>query len=120
MIAQIAIQEKRHFPRKPIHTKVFLEKELHEGDLYCFSQDISSGGILIRSDHLLPLHSQVYLRFKLYPHMRPIQAIGKIVRVMRKFDKGETNTESRLGLGVEFTYLHPLDRQLIEEYTKQN
>lgn len=119
MSVQAAFQEKRHFPRKPIHTKVFLEKELHEGDLYCFSQDISSGGILIRSDHLLPLHSQVYLRFKLYPHTRPIQAIGKIVRVMRQFESNDDNEESKLGLGVEFTYLHPLDRQLIEEYTKQ-
>ncbi len=107
------IQEKRLYPRRPIHTQVIFENEDSEGELYFFSKDISAGGIFLEAKLPVELGTQVFLRFSLNPRLRPIQATGEVIRVMR--DKQETGKE-KLGIGIRFLYLHPLDRELIQSY----
>jgi uncharacterized protein (TIGR02266 family) len=106
-------KEKRLYPRKPIHTQVVFENEDGEGSLYFFSKDISAGGIFLEGDYPVEVGAQVFLRFSLNPRMRPIQATGEVIRVMR--DRLASGKE-RLGIGIKFLYLHPLDRELIDNY----
>lgn len=108
--------EKRLYPRRPIRTQVVFENEDSEGMLYFFSTDISAGGLFIQSDHPIELGTQVFLRFSLTPKSKPIQATGEVVRVMR--DEKEDG-ESKVGIGIRFIYIHPLDRQLIQDFISQ-
>ncbi|HKX13358.1 MAG TPA: TIGR02266 family protein [bacterium] len=106
-------KEKRLYPRKPIRTQVVFENEDSEGVLYFFSTDISAGGLFLETDIPIRLGTQVFLRFSLMPKARPIQATGEVVRVMR--DQNESG-EGKLGVGIRFIYIHPLDRELIQDF----
>lgn len=81
--------------------------------LYFFSTDISAGGLFLETDIPVRLGTQVFLRFSLMPKARPIQATGEVVRVMR--DHNEEG-EGKIGVGIRFIYIHPLDRELIQDF----
>lgn len=106
-------KEKRLYPRKPIRTQVVFENEDSEGVLYFFSTDISAGGLFLETDLPIRLGTQVFLRFSLMPKARPIQATGEVVRVMRDQNEGG---DGKLGVGIRFIYIHPLDRELIQDF----
>lgn len=105
--------EKRLYPRKPIRTQVVFENEDSEGVLYFFSTDISAGGLFLETEIPVRLGTQVFLRFSLMPKARPIQATGEVVRVMRDQNEGG---EGKIGVGIRFIYIHPLDRELIQDF----
>lgn len=107
-------KEKRLYPRRPIRTQVVFENEDSEGVLYFFSKDISAGGLFLESDIPIRLGTQVFLRFSLTPKSKPIQATGEVVRVMR--DKRGDDGKEKVGIGIQFIYIHPLDRELIQEF----
>ncbi|KAB2840390.1 hypothetical protein F9K50_05915 [bacterium] len=109
-------KEKRLYPRRPIRTQVVFENEDSEGVLYFFSTDISAGGLFLESDIPVKLGTQVFLRFSLTPKARPIQATGEVVRVMR--DQNEAG-QGKVGIGIRFIYIHPLDRELIQDFINQ-
>jgi len=110
--------DKRLYPRKPIRTQVVFENEDSEGVLYFFSTDISAGGLFLESEIPIRLGTQVFLRFSLTPKAKPIQATGEVVRVMR--DKKNIDGKEKVGIGIQFIYIHPLDRELIQEFISQN
>lgn len=107
-------KEKRLFPRKPIRTKVVFENEDSEGILYFFSTDISVGGMFIESEIPIRIGTQVFLRFCLENDEKPIQATGEVVRVMKSQSEDQSN--AKLGIGLRFIYLHPQDREKIEDF----
>lgn len=115
-------QNKRLYPRRPIRTQVVFENEDSEGMLYFFSTDISAGGLFIETDIPIKLGTQVFLRFRLTSQSKPIQATGEVVRVMKEQHTTKTTndplkTESaKIGIGIRFLYIHPLDRQLIQDF----
>ena len=109
-------KEKRLYPRRPIRTQVVFENEDSEGELYFFSTDISAGGLFLESDVPVNLGTQVFLRFSLTPKARPIQATGEVVRVMR--DQNDVGP-GKVGIGIRFIYIHPLDRELIQDFISQ-
>ena len=110
-------QEKRLYPRRPIRTQVVFENEDSEGVLYFFSTDISAGGLFIESEVPIKMGTQVFLRFSLTPKSKPIQATGEVVRVMR--DENDEDGKGKIGIGIRFIYIHPLDRQLIQDFISQ-
>lgn len=110
-------KEKRLFPRRPIRTQVVFENTDSEGVLYFFSTDISAGGLFLETDFPIRLGTQVFLRFSLTPNAKPIQATGEVIRVMRAENK-EVGP-GKVGIGIRFVYIHPLDRELIQEFINQ-
>jgi uncharacterized protein (TIGR02266 family) len=111
-------KEKRLYPRWPIRTQVVFENEDSEGVLYFFSTDISAGGVFLETDIPIKLGTQVFLRFSLTPQSKPIQATGEVVRVMR--DENQEEGRDKVGIGIRFIYIHPLDRQLIQDFIAQS
>ncbi len=103
--------EKRLYPRRPIRTQVVFEDENREGVLYFFSTDVSAGGLFLESNTPVKLGTQVFLRFSLIPQAKPIQATGEVVRVMK-----DEREPGKVGIGIHFVYIHPLDRQLIQDF----
>ncbi len=111
-------KEKRLYPRRPIRTQVVFENEDSEGVLYFFSKDVSAGGLFLESDIPIRLGTQVFLRFSLTAKSKPIQATGEVIRVMR--DKKGADGKEKVGIGIQFIYIHPLDRELIQEFIIQS
>ena len=109
-------KERRLYPRRPIHTQVIFENEDSEGLLYFFSTDISEGGIFIETDMAIQLETQVFLRFRLTPQSKPIQATGEVVRVMKEKNGQPGQKKTKTGIGIKFIYIHPLDRQMIHDF----
>lgn len=112
-----AKKEKRLYPRRPIRTQVVFENEDSEGVLYFFSTDISAGGLFLETNIPIRLGTQVFLRFSLTPKSKPIQATGEVVRVMR--EENSDDEKGKVGIGVRFVYIHPLDRELIQDFIRQ-
>jgi uncharacterized protein (TIGR02266 family) len=111
-------KEKRLYPRVPIRTQVVFENEDSEGVLYFFTTDISAGGLFVETDIPIKVGTQVFLRFSLTSRSKPIQATGEVVRVMRD-QKEKDKTKGKMGVGIQFIYIHPLDRQLIQDFITQ-
>jgi uncharacterized protein (TIGR02266 family) len=109
-------KEQRLYPRVPIRTQVVFENEDSEGVLYFFTTDVSAGGLFVETEVPIKLGTQVFLRFSLTPRAKPIQATGEVVRVMRDH---KDKQKGKLGIGVQFVYIHPLDRQLIQDFILQ-
>ena len=109
-------KEKRLFPRKPIRTEVIFENQDSQGVLYYFSKDISAGGLFVETDQPIKIGTQVFLRISLVPNAKPIQATGEVVRVM----KSEKQKHGKVGIGISFVYIHPLDREMIQTFIMKN
>lgn len=111
-------KEKRLYPRVPIRAQVVFENENSEGVLYFFSTDISAGGLFIESDIPIRIGTQVFLRFSLTPNSKPIQATGEVVRVMHQ--ENQDHSRGKVGVGIRFIYMHPLDRIVIQDFIEQS
>jgi hypothetical protein len=69
--------------------------------------DISPDGLFIQTMHPLPVGQQVKLKIRLQSGSKLYRAVG-VVRHRLEW----------VGMGVEFTHLHPEARRLIQEISK--
>jgi len=75
--------------------------------------NISKGGLFIRSDHPLPLNSEVSLVLRLPDSGHCIRATG---RVIWNYDMQKGTTRIVPGSGIRFLDLPPSDRAALESY----
>lgn len=75
-----------------------------------YTENISKGGIFIRSDSPLPVGQEVTITLHLPLTQRQIEAAGLV-----KHNHGGEN-DSPKGMGIEFTDLTDEDRKLVEAY----
>lgn len=73
--------------------------------------NISRGGLFIRSDHPLPLQSEVDLEFTLPGTGHAIRTTG---RVIWNYDMAKGSSRIVPGSGIKFVDLSPADRALLE------
>jgi len=96
--------------------KVWLE-DLDDLTEY-MSENLSAGGIFIKTDQPLPVGSKVSLEFSLFEGgMKLIEAEGIVVRIMGKvtgLGRGES------GMAVEFTYIDPESKALIDNIVNKS
>ncbi len=96
-------------PRLPIETSVYLEFEKFSGFITEYSENISEGGMFIKSDEPKPVGSVVSFEFRLADNFRLIQGLGEVVWV-RATSGGP---EEPAGMGVRFHEIEQQSRQLI-------
>src|SRR5215510_1785960 len=92
----------RKSPRIDVVGEVYYE--VNRFQLSARYTDISEGGLFIQTMHPLPVGKQVKLKIRLPSGSRLYRAIG-VVR--HRLDL--------VGMGLEFTHLHPEAKRLIEE-----
>ena len=87
--ATVPYSKERRFRRYNLEFPVFLtfSAEEQRRELAAISQNVSTGGLLLRASHQVALHTRVNLTMKVKgrPHGRPLhlEAEGEVVRVER-------------------------------------
>jgi len=98
-VAARGVEEKRQYPRAPVHCEVSLstESNFYSG----FTQDLSQGGVFLATFDLLPIGTQVDLQLSL-PGMSEL-ALRGVVRWLREYNA--LNPDLWSGMGIEFVDL---------------
>lgn len=102
--------ERRKHPRTPLSLLVQFRFNTFEDFLADYSQDISPGGMFIRTDDPKEEGSIIYLQFSLKDGSRLIEGMGKVVRCNPPGDKGRV-----AGMGIEFLNFDDESMALIQE-----
>ena len=114
-------KHKRICPVPPLEVKIYIEDEsLNEktgkgqGIISLYTNDISLGGIFLKSSVRFKIGSTIHLNLRLPLSDNPIHIIGKIIR--NSFD----NNDSALGVGIEFERINFDDKNLLQQYIESN
>lgn len=88
----------RKHPRIPFN----MEVEFKTGDSFIKgeSENISRGGIFIKSDELLPGGEKTFIKFVLDPELKPVEIESRVAWVQKSGEKYPADVLS--GMGVEF------------------
>jgi len=101
--------ERRKHPRTPLTLLVQFRFDTFDEFLAEYSINISPGGIFLRTSEPFTEGAIIYLQFSLKDGSRLIEGMGKVVRINKPGDPGET------GVGVEFMNFDEESMALIEE-----
>jgi uncharacterized protein (TIGR02266 family) len=95
----------RKSPRIDLVGEVYFE--VNRSELLARWTDISQGGLFIQTMHPLPVGQQVKLKIRLPSGSKLYRAIGVVRHCL-----------DLVGMGLEFTHLHPEARTLIDATPK--
>lgn len=102
--------DRRKFPRTKLSLLVQYRSNTFEEFLAEYSDNLSRGGIFIRTDSPREEGSLIYLQFSLSDGSRLIEGLGRVVRV------NPVGVEGRVpGMGIEFVNFDEASIQLIED-----
>lgn len=108
------LDERRSEPRLDVTVKVdYSSKEMFDSN---YVTNLSKGGMFIRTDAPLPIHSEIHLTFTLPESDITIKATGKVAWT---FDIKRGTGHVVPGMGIRFVDLSPDDRRTIEQYIAQ-
>jgi len=101
--------------RKDLRVLVQMEVEgvLGENAFYGESENISRGGLLIKSETLLKKGSVINIKFHLPGKQYHIEAEGEVVRI------DEESFEPKYGLGIAFQDLNSIAKEMIRDFIKK-
>jgi type IV pilus assembly protein PilZ len=105
--------DRRSEPRLDVTVKVdYSSKEMFNSN---YVTNLSKGGVFIKTDEPLPLHTEIHLIFTLPDTNITIKATGKVVWT---FDIKRGTGHLVPGMGIRFVDLSPDDRRTIEDYVQ--
>lgn len=106
------MQERRQEPRVEVEIEVHYRTV--QEFLSAYSQNISGGGIFIRTQRPLPLNHSVRLRLTLPGISHPFEVSGIVVWS----NPGSGRSSLPSGMGIKLVDLDPHSRELIAEFVK--
>lgn len=108
-------QQTRTTQRISVHGDVTITWE--NGSFSAPIGDLSSSGMLVSTDELLPDNSKVELAFALPGHKKDLTVSGEVVRTL-KFNSSSPNRLT--GLGVRFVKFHGDGQKRLEGYIEKS
>jgi len=110
--------ERRKDRRVTIATIVKVWLEDLDDLMEYMSENLSAGGIFIKTDRPIPVGSKVSLEISLFEGgIKLIEAEGNVVRVIGG-EAGPARGES--GIAIEFTYIDPESKVLIDKIVNKS
>ncbi|UCD86009.1 MAG: TIGR02266 family protein [Deltaproteobacteria bacterium] len=108
----IEIDKRRQHPR--FDTKIKVGFKNVNDFLWAYSEDISKGGIFIKTTDPMPMNSKVQLKLCLPDRSKEISVVGKVINI---FKGGET--ERGPGMGLQLIDFDKGAKKEIEEYMEE-
>lgn len=111
----MANQSKRAAERRDFKVQVQVQ---HESQLQKFySKNISSGGIFLQTEDLIPIGNELQLSFSIPGRKQPLKVSAKVVRhhKMQGMDDNFNPTNIN-GIGLSFVNLSSEDQNTIDQY----
>jgi uncharacterized protein (TIGR02266 family) len=107
--------ERRQARRLDIQAEIGIESD--SNFFMGLTEDISTGGIFIATYDVRAIGSPINVNFTL-PDGHLVSAEG-VVRWVREYHGGDSDTENMPGMGVQFTALSELDQHAIAAFVRQ-
>jgi Tfp pilus assembly protein PilZ len=104
---------RRRFPRVDYHQKVLVQYKGNQHEL--FAENISEGGIFIKSEQPFPINAEMEIIVSLDPGQKTI--IKGVVVNKRSFIRG--TSEAITGMGIEFKEIDAATSALLRNYTQK-
>ncbi len=108
----VSIETRRQHPRFDARIKVGFKST--RAFLWAYSEDISKGGIFIKTTKPMPLNSRVQLKLCLPGRSKEISVVGKVVYIVK-----EGNTRKVPGMGLQLVDFDKGVKKEIEEYLEE-
>lgn len=114
----MGFEEKRDSPR--LQTQLQLNLVYNDfQDLVAETENISEGGIYVKTNSPLPLGTEVRLKISLvHVDIAYVQAEGVVIHINKPDDSG-ADKEMSPGMGIKFTSLDPKSAKFIKEYIRK-
>lgn len=112
--SQAPAEEKREHPRVSLELQVQCRVESFHQFMDEYSNDISLGGMFLKSRDPKPVGSLLHLKFSTGDGRKLIEGLGRVVRVRPPGSGGIP------GMGIQFVNLDPESRRFIEEVVEEN
>lgn len=112
---ETAGSERRQARRLDIQAEIGIESD--SNFFMGLTEDISTGGIFIATYDVRAIGSPINVNFTL-PDGYLVSAEG-VVRWVREYHGGDSDTENMPGMGVQFTGLSELDQRAIAAFVRQ-
>lgn len=109
------MQERRGHPRAPIELRVEYKKV--NSFLFDYTQNISKGGTFIKTDKPLPLGTEFVFKLQVPYLDEPLTLRGQVKWIGT--DLGPDATEGEPGMGIEFIYGGPSERDEVHGRVEQ-
>ena len=100
-------EERRKFARIPLNLLIQVRFDTFEQFIVQYADNISEGGLFLKSDDPKEKGSMIYLQFALRDGTKLIEGLGKVVHVN---PKGSAHP----GMGVEFVSFDEESREMIK------
>jgi type IV pilus assembly protein PilZ len=107
---------RQRFPRIPITVRVTYD---YEGSyLFGLAENVSRGGIFIRTDHPLPIGSKISVQFSIPTAPQIIHADGRVIWVT---ERSTPDIKDQMGgMGIEFLKLgSPEQEELLKAHIEK-
>ena len=104
--------DERQYGGQRKHERITINREFQDADQFIveYVQNISRGGIFIRSDDPLPVGTLVNLRFTvIMDELETIEGVGRVAWV------APSGTKEQSGMGVVFTELTSYSQKLLDK-----
>ena len=105
-------KDTRRDKRTPIALKVRFKSATVSEFIDHYSQDISRGGIFIKSKSPMPVGTLLKFEFQLKDNSPLIQGVG---RVVWKRDEDPAQPEQQTGMGIKFIKMDERSRMVLEK-----
>jgi molecular chaperone DnaK len=103
---------RRRHPRAKLSILVQYRFDTLHDFLGEYAEDISLGGMFIRTDEPRPVGSMIYLQFALKDGSRLIEGLGRVVHVT---PPGSSDSERPAGMGIEFVNFDPESEAFLQD-----
>ncbi|MEQ9501808.1 MAG: TIGR02266 family protein [Deltaproteobacteria bacterium] len=98
--------ERRQFPRVPLNVLVQYRFDSFDDFTAEYAEDLSMGGMFIRTDDTREVGTHIYLQFMLQGGRRLVEALGRVARVIPGDDGG---------MGIQFVNLDEDSKVLLAQ-----
>ena len=110
--------DSRKYARRPLNADIEVGDGFQGVELLFESQNVSEGGLFLKSDLLLEEGEVVWISFSLPGTAMAIRTRGKVVWVNKNPDV--SNSGDRPGMGVKFLDLNESEIAAITAYLEEN
>jgi len=102
--------DKRIYVRIPVHVHTTVKDEDFDGTMTFVSEDLSIGGVFLRSDYVFDIGTGLDIELNLPDECGIVRATAKVVWARIEDGAGSP------GMGISFVDFSDVDRRLLEQF----
>ncbi len=109
---------KRKFPRLNLRCEILIQAGDKTTPYSAVTENVGAGGVCVILDQPLERFAHCRVKLELDDRAQKLECRGKVVWAIPTAESG--NRKKSFDIGIEFTDLQPVDRQLMREFIESS